>query len=53
MGLFHRKLESEANEKLTDVYQKLLAAKVDKSQSEKDLKLKETLGNLQKMFPGS
>jgi vacuolar-type H+-ATPase subunit H len=47
-----RQLEAEANEKLSDVYQKLMQAGVDKTESERDAKLKETLSNLQRVFPG-
>ncbi|KAF7984629.1 hypothetical protein HWV62_12853 [Athelia sp. TMB] len=45
------RLEAETNEKLTEVYQKILQAGVDKNQSDRDVKLKETLSNLQRMFP--
>jgi chromosome segregation ATPase len=45
-------LEAEVNEKLGDVYQKLLQAGFDKTQSEKEAKLKETLTSLQRLFPG-
>jgi hypothetical protein len=48
----HRQLEKEANEKLSDVYQKLLQAGVDRNESEKEAKLKDTLSNLQRIFPG-
>jgi len=41
------RLEAEASEKLGDVYQKLLHAGVDKTQSKKEAKLKETLMSLQ------
>jgi hypothetical protein len=43
------KLEVEANEKLADVVQKLQAG-VDQSKSEREVKLKETLSNLQRIF---
>jgi structural maintenance of chromosome 1 len=46
------KLELEANEKLAEVMQKLLQAGVDKSESEREVKLKETLSNLQRTFTG-
>ena len=49
---FYRRLEAEANEKLGEVYQKLLQAGVDKTQPEKEAKLKETLASLQRRFPG-
>jgi structural maintenance of chromosome 1 len=45
-------LEAEANDKLGDVYQKLLQAGVDKTQSEKEAKLKETLTSVQRLSPG-
>lgn len=48
----YRRLEAETNEKLTEVYSKILQAGVDKTQSERDVKLKETLSTLQRMFPG-
>lgn len=48
-----RRLEAETNEKLAEVYQKILQAGVDKNQSDRDVKLKETLSNLQRMFPGT
>jgi hypothetical protein len=44
--------EREANEKLQDVYQKLLQAGADQRESEREAKLKETLANLQRIFPG-
>jgi chromosome segregation ATPase len=47
-----RTLETETNEKLQDVYQKLLQAGVDRHESEREVKLKETLKNLQSIFPG-
>lgn len=47
-----RKLEAEANEKLENVYHQLLQAGVDKNESEKDARLKETLASLQRIFPG-
>jgi hypothetical protein len=47
------KLEVEANEKLADVMQKLLQAGVDQSESEREVKLKETLSNLQRIFTGA
>ncbi|KAJ8515491.1 hypothetical protein ONZ45_g7107 [Pleurotus djamor] len=45
-------LEAEANEKLQNVYSQLLQAGVDKNESEREIKLKETLANLQRIFPG-
>ncbi|KDR79797.1 hypothetical protein GALMADRAFT_241878 [Galerina marginata CBS 339.88] len=46
------KLQVEADEKLQNVYHQLLQAGVDKQESEKEAKLKETLSNLQRLFPG-
>ncbi|KAI0063838.1 cohesin complex subunit psm1 [Artomyces pyxidatus] len=45
-------LEAELNEKLSDVHNKLMQAGVDQKESERDAKLKETLANLQRIFPG-
>ncbi|KAI0962689.1 hypothetical protein AcV7_001479 [Taiwanofungus camphoratus] len=45
-------LETEINEKLVDVHNKLLQAGVDQKESEREVKLKETLANLQRIFPG-
>ncbi|KAH7906967.1 RecF/RecN/SMC [Hygrophoropsis aurantiaca] len=46
------RLEAETNEKLAEVYQKLLQAGVDKTESDREIKLKETLTSLQRIFPG-
>ncbi|KAJ3507775.1 hypothetical protein NLJ89_g6117 [Agrocybe chaxingu] len=46
------KLQVEADEKLQTVYQQLLQAGVDRQESEKEAKMKETLANLQRIFPG-
>jgi hypothetical protein len=46
------RLETETNEKLADVYQRLLQAGVDRTESEREAKLKETLASLQRIFPG-
>ncbi|KAH8082807.1 cohesin complex subunit psm1 [Cristinia sonorae] len=45
-------LEVEANEKLLDVHEKLLQAGVEQRESERDVKFKETLQNLQRLFLG-
>jgi len=45
-------LEKEVNEKLGQIYQQLLQASVDRQESEKEAKLKETLANLSRIFPG-
>jgi hypothetical protein len=52
--LSHSRLETvtETNEKLADVYQRLLQAGVDRNESEREVKLKETLSSLQRIFPG-
>lgn len=52
INLAHRKLQVEADEKLQKVYHDLLQAGVDKHETEKEAKLKETLSNLQRIFPG-
>ncbi|TFK38253.1 condensin complex subunit SMC1 [Crucibulum laeve] len=46
------KLEAEANEKLESIYHQLLQAGVDKHESEREVKMKEMLANLQRIFPG-
>ncbi|KAJ8594932.1 RecF/RecN/SMC protein [Rhizopogon salebrosus TDB-379] len=46
------RLETETNEKLADVYQRLLQAGVDRNESQREAKLKETLSSLQRIFPG-
>lgn len=48
----YSQLEAEANEKLQSVYQQLLQAGVDKNESEREARLKETLASLQRIFPG-
>lgn len=45
-------LEAETNEKLMDIHEKLLQAGVEQRESERDIKFKETLQNLQRLFPG-
>jgi len=45
-------LEKEINEKLHDCHTKLLSADVDRKESERESKLKETFSNLQRIFPG-
>jgi len=52
LSLFCSRLETETNEKLADVYQRLLQAGVDRNESEREAKLKETLASLQRIFPG-
>lgn len=47
-----RKLKAEAGEKLEGVYHHLMQAGVDRSESERQAKLEETLQNLQRIFPG-
>ncbi|KAF4618816.1 hypothetical protein D9613_009734 [Agrocybe pediades] len=46
------KLQVECDEKLQKVYSDLLQAGLDKQESEKETKFKETLANLQRLFPG-
>ena len=47
-----RQLETQTNEKLVEVHNKLLQAGVDQRESEREVRLKETLANLQRLFPG-
>ncbi|EIW54226.1 uncharacterized protein TRAVEDRAFT_39782 [Trametes versicolor FP-101664 SS1] len=42
----------EVNEKLVDIYEKLTQAGVDQQESQRETQLKETLVNLQQIFPG-
>jgi structural maintenance of chromosome 1 len=44
--------ETEINERLQDVYNQLLQAGVDKRENEREVKLKETLASLKRVFPG-
>lgn len=46
-------LEAQTNEKLAQVYQQLLQAGADKHESEREVRLKETIANLQRIFPGT
>jgi structural maintenance of chromosome 1 len=46
-------LEAEANEKLESVMGQILQAGLDKSENDKDLKQKENLASLQRIFPGT
>ena len=48
-----RKLHVEADEKLQNIYHQLLQAGVDRHESERETRLKETLASLQGIFPGS
>jgi len=52
LTLSHSQLEKEINEKLGEIYHQLLQASVDRQESEKEAKLKETLTNLSRIFPG-
>ncbi|KAH9848926.1 cohesin complex subunit psm1 [Lenzites betulinus] len=45
-------LEKEINEKLVEIYEKLTQAGVDQQESQREIRLKETLANLQRIFPG-
>jgi structural maintenance of chromosome 1 len=47
------KLQVEADEKLQTIYQQLLQAGVERQESEKESKMKETIANLQRIFPGT
>ncbi|CAL1698943.1 unnamed protein product [Somion occarium] len=47
-----QQLEAQTNEKLMDVHNKLLQAGVDQRESEREVRLKESLANLQRLFPG-
>jgi len=44
--------ETEVNGKLQDALQKLLQAGVDKRETDREAKLKETLASLKRIFPG-
>ncbi|WVF72212.1 hypothetical protein IAT40_007024 [Kwoniella sp. CBS 6097] len=44
--------ETEINERLQETYHKLLQAGVDKRESEREVRLKETLASLKRVFPG-
>ncbi|KAJ8579368.1 hypothetical protein M405DRAFT_896779, partial [Rhizopogon salebrosus TDB-379] len=52
LPLSYSRLETETNEKLADVYQRLLQAGVDRNESQRETNLKETLSSLQHIFPG-
>ncbi|ESK86076.1 cohesin complex subunit psm1 [Moniliophthora roreri MCA 2997] len=47
-----KQLEDQTNEKLQKVFQDLLQAGVDRGETERERKLKETLASLQRIFPG-
>nr|XP_019042266.1 cohesin complex subunit psm1 [Kwoniella bestiolae CBS 10118]OCF21196.1 cohesin complex subunit psm1 [Kwoniella bestiolae CBS 10118] len=44
--------ETEINERLQETYTKLLQAGVDKRESEREAKLKDTIASLKRVFPG-
>jgi structural maintenance of chromosome 1 len=46
------KLQVEVDEKLQNIYHQLLQAGVERQESEKETKMKETIANLQRIFPG-
>jgi hypothetical protein len=46
-----RRLEAEAGEKLEGVYHQLMQAGVDRNESERETRLKDSLVNLQRIFP--
>lgn len=52
MGLDFSQMETELNEKLRDCWEKLLQTDADRRESEREVKLKETLTSLQRIFPG-
>lgn len=45
-------LEAELNEKLGEVYNKLMQAGTDQRETEREIRLRETLSALQRIFPG-
>ncbi|RPD56436.1 condensin complex subunit SMC1 [Lentinus tigrinus ALCF2SS1-6] len=45
-------LEKEINEKLVNIYEQLTQAGVDQQETARESRLKETLSNLQRIFPG-
>ncbi|KAK7020211.1 Structural maintenance of chromosomes protein 1 [Paramarasmius palmivorus] len=47
-----KQLEDQTNEKLQKVFQDLLQAGVDRGETERERRLKETLASLQRIFPG-
>jgi hypothetical protein len=47
------RLEAELNARLLEVHQKLMQAGFDQKETEREAKLKETLANLQRIFPGA
>jgi structural maintenance of chromosome 1 len=47
------RLEAELNERLLEIHQKLMQAGFDQKETERESKLKETLANLQRIFPGA
>jgi len=47
------RLEAELNERLLEIHQKLMQAGFDQKETEREAKLKETLANLQRIFPGA
>ncbi|KAI0247997.1 cohesin complex subunit psm1 [Lactifluus subvellereus] len=46
------RLEADLNGRLLEIHQKLMQAGFDQKESERESKLKETLANLQRIFPG-
>jgi len=47
------RLQVEVEEKLHNIYHQLLQAGVKRQKSEKETKMKETIANLQRIFPGA
>jgi structural maintenance of chromosome 1 len=50
---YYSRDEAELNERLLEVHQKLMQAGFDQKETEREAKLKETLSNLQRIFPGT
>ena len=49
----YRRTETEINERLQDVHNKLLQAGADRKESEREANLKECFSALQRIFPGN
>ena len=47
------RLEADLNGRLLEIHQKLMQAGFDQKETEREAKLKETLANLQRIFPGA
>lgn len=53
LTLICSRLEADLNGRLMEVHQKLMQAGFDQKETEREAKLKETLANLQRIFPGT